>query len=302
MKVKTVFFVSLLAVICFGLGLASAQYFFGSITDKMRHTLSRDMARAVSRELQAIESRLGTQSRDANRDLALHAATSSGHGSTVANEGDTLPYGPHGHDLLAALRQGGYTLVFRHAPQENIDKASLLAFDLLTLTKSRLEHPTFTKGLCLNAQGRAEAWLIGRALRELAIPVGQIWSSPVCRARELAEIAFGRVDRVVPALGYRAMFTSLAEADEAANQLRALLQAPPATGTNTVLTSPLAVIKFFPELQVSLNFSDAAVFRPTPDGQLVYASRLALSDWVKWLDRVDLTQPVNRPNGAVARR
>jgi hypothetical protein len=302
MKVKTVFLIVLLAIVCFGLGLASTQYVFGSIGAEMRHALAGDMRRSIARELKAIEDKLGVQSNAEGRDLARPETPPFAGGSTAADDGDTLPYGPHGRDLLAALQQGGYTLVFRHAPQDVMDRDSLLAFDLLTLTQAGLEHPTFTKGLCLNARGRAEAWLIGQAVRELAIPVGKIWSSPVCRARELAEIAFGRIDHVIPALGYRSMFTSPAEADEARHHIRALLVEPPAAGTNNVLTSPLEVIQFFPDLKVTLHRSAAAVFRHAPDGQLVYASRLALADWVKWMKRVDMTRPLSRRNGAMAQR
>jgi hypothetical protein len=256
----------------------------------------------MARELKAIEHQLGVQSRAAGRGLALSEPTSAAGGSSAAADGDTLPYGPHGRDLLAALRQGGYTLVFRHAPQDVMDKDALLAFDLLTLTQAGLEHPTFTQGLCLNARGRAEAWLIGQAVRELAIPVGKIGSSPVCRARQLAEIAFGRIDHVIPALGYGAMFTSPAEADEAMTHMRALLAEPPAAGTNQVFTSPREVLTFFPNLKVTLNLSDAAVFRHGPDGRLVYAARLALADWVKWMERVDMIRPVSRRNRAMAQR
>ena len=45
----------------------------------------------------------------------------------------------------------------------------------------------------LNAEGRRQARAIGTALRRLDIPVGEVVTSPYCRTRDTARLAFGRL-------------------------------------------------------------------------------------------------------------
>jgi hypothetical protein len=62
------------------------------------------------------------------------------------------------------------------------------------------------------------------------------------------------------------------------------------------------VLEHVPNVKIALHACDAAVFRRAPNGQLVYASRLALADGVRWIARVDMTSPVTRKSRAVAQR
>lgn len=91
------------------------------------------------------------------------------------------------HDVQAqatwqALIRGGHTLVFRHSIDEpgNGDP-----------------HPLYRFGDCthqrqLVPEGRAKAKRVGRLLRERGVRIGEVLSSEWCRARDSAQLMFGR--------------------------------------------------------------------------------------------------------------
>jgi phosphohistidine phosphatase SixA len=52
----------------------------------------------------------------------------------------------------------------------------------------------------LTDAGRQQARIIGQAIKALKIPVGQVLSSPYCRAREYAQLLFDKPPQVEPSL------------------------------------------------------------------------------------------------------
>jgi phosphohistidine phosphatase SixA len=126
------------------------------------------------------------------------------------------------------LRRGGYVVALRHAATD--PTATDMTGDLSDCSRQRN----------LNAAGRRQARAIGRAFRELGIPVGRVLASPFCRTRDTARLAFGRV-RPSRALLSADFFASDATARQRAG-LRRLLATPPGEGTNTVLVSHEAAI------------------------------------------------------------
>src|SRR5262245_59573700 len=78
-----------------------------------------------------------------------------------------------GPALVTALRQGGYVIVMRHAssPREVPDKKTANA-DNLNLERQ------------LDEAGRVTATAMGKALRDLKIPIGEVLTSPTYRALE----------------------------------------------------------------------------------------------------------------------
>src|SRR5229473_3451003 len=92
--------------------------------------------------------------------------------------------------LINALRQGGYVLVMRHAssPREAPTKQSANA-DNVNLERQ------------LDDNGRATAIAMGKALRELRIPVGEVFTSPTYRALETVRLAQFPNPRTQPELG-----------------------------------------------------------------------------------------------------
>ena len=105
------------------------------------------------------------------------AGLALGQSPPAASSGQPLT----GPALLAALRQGGYVLYFRHTSTDfgqNDDRMT--------------GYEDCGRQRNLTDAGRAEARAIGAAIRALGIPIGRVLASPFCRTRETAELIFGR--------------------------------------------------------------------------------------------------------------
>jgi virginiamycin B lyase len=126
--------------------------------------------------------------------------------------------------LVDGLRRGDYVLAFRHAATD------------FSMTDSTRDLSDCSRQRNLTAEGRRQARSIGRAFRQLGIPVGRVLASPFCRTRETATLAFGRV---VPsrALLSAEFFEGEPAGERQPARLRQLLASPPRGATNTILVS-----------------------------------------------------------------
>jgi phosphohistidine phosphatase SixA len=123
--------------------------------------------------------------------------------------------------LAKALREGGVVLVMRHAKTETAtDEVEVLG--------------DCTEQRNLSDDGRAQARKLGRDIRALGVPVREVRASPMCRTRETAELAFGRVttDRTLITPG---VVGTAEDDDRRIARLRTMTTAPP--GTATVLVT-----------------------------------------------------------------
>jgi virginiamycin B lyase len=141
---------------------------------------------------------------------------------TTATSPDRPPAGSTA--VVGRLRRGGYVLVFRHA-----------ATDFST-TDTTGDPRDCSRQRNLDARGRRQSRQIGRAFRDLGIPVGRVLASPFCRTRDTARLAFGRV-RASEALLSGDFFSDDAAAERQSSRLRRLLRQRPRGGTNTILVS-----------------------------------------------------------------
>lgn len=146
------------------------------------------------------------------------------------------PQGPAPHELARLLRQGGYILYFRHGQRQKWD--SVIAFDVHELaTGQDASQSGYRDAVCLTPQGKEEARMIGATLALGSIPVGHVAASPVCRARQTAQLAFGRIDGIHMALAHTPV-TNPSNAQAFKDELGALLRdIPVRPGTNTVITA-----------------------------------------------------------------
>jgi phosphohistidine phosphatase SixA len=85
--------------------------------------------------------------------------------------------------LWKELRGGGHVLLIRHASTEPGlgDPAGLRIGDCSTQRN-------------LSAQGRDESARIGERLRREKVPIARVFTSPWCRCRDTATLAFGRAE------------------------------------------------------------------------------------------------------------
>ena len=64
------------------------------------------------------------------------------------------------------------------------------------LNNLKAENEYFSKAVCLSERGLVQARAIGEILKKIQIPYHVVASSPSCRARQTAELAFGGYDYV----------------------------------------------------------------------------------------------------------
>jgi phosphohistidine phosphatase SixA len=167
--------------------------------------------------------------------------------------------------LARAMQRGGLVLVLRHAATD----LSRPDQDPIVLSDCRTQRN-------LNAQGRADARTIGRGARRLKLRIGSVLSSPFCRTKETARLAFGRF-RVSRAL----LNTIDAEHDVRwRRQIRAarrLLGTKPASSMLTVLVTHGSVVGDTTGL--TLEEGETLVFRPRGSSRFRLLGRILPREW-----------------------
>jgi phosphohistidine phosphatase SixA len=168
-----------------------------------------------------------------------------------------------GQALIKALRQGGYVILMRHAssPREAPDKQSANP-DNVNIERQ------------LDATGRASATAMGKALRDLKIPVGDVLTSPTYRALETVRYAQLGSPHTYPELGDGGQSMQAATDAQTAWLKNQVAQIP--KGTNTIIVTHFPNInRAFPELSTGLADGEALVFGP---GSTLVA-RIKIEDW-----------------------
>jgi phosphohistidine phosphatase SixA len=166
----------------------------------------------------------------------------------------------HGAELLAALRAGGFILYFRHSDTDH------------SQTDQSLDDCAHQRNL--TDRGREHARAIGEAIRALAIPIGPVRASPMCRTVETAMLIFGTAERSPAA---REAGPQPPGTPERYSALRALLSTPPPAGVNAVIVGHGYPFYSLVRGQV-LEEGEAAIVRPGSGGFEV-AARLGLKEW-----------------------
>lgn len=167
--------------------------------------------------------------------------------------------------LVDQLRRGGVVLVIRHAATD-FSKPDQDPVDLKDCRTQRN----------LSAEGRRDARRIGQGARRLQLRIGSVLSSPFCRTRETARLAFGRAT-------VSAALLNTITADHDAiwrRQIRAarrLLGAKPAAGRVTVLVTHGGVVG--DATGQTLEEGETLVFRPLGSGRFRLVGRILPRDW-----------------------
>lgn len=172
--------------------------------------------------------------------------------------------------LISDLRNGGYVIVFRHAPT-NRDQADTNPLDFSDTTHQRL----------LSDKGRELAGEIGNAFLALKIPVGKVYTSKYNRAIETGQLIGG--GKVTPTLDVTegGVVATPIENDRRAAALKDLVATAPAAGTNTiVVTHKPNLIDAFGGDWAASKEAEAGVFKPNGKTAALVA-RVQASDWIK---------------------
>lgn len=174
-----------------------------------------------------------------------------------------------GDALVKALQRGGYVIVMRHAssPREVPDKQHA--------------NPDNTKPeRQLDETGRATSAAMGKALRDLKIPIGEIFSSPTYRALETLRLAQLPNAKPTPELGDNGQSMSITNEAQAAWLQKAVTVFP--SGTNTLLVTHFPnLTRAFPQDAKGVEDGEALIFGPDGKGSAKIVARVKIEDWPK---------------------
>src|SRR5579864_256174 len=172
-----------------------------------------------------------------------------------------------GEALLNALRRGGYVILMRHAssPNDAPDKQTANADNV------KLERQ-------LDQTGRTTATAMGKALRDLKIPIGDVLTSPTYRALET--VRYAQLGNPHPYAELGDNGRSMQGGTEAqATWLRNRVTQFP-SGANTILVTHFPNIRdAFPQFAAGLADGEALVFGPDGKGHATLVARIKIEEW-----------------------
>jgi phosphohistidine phosphatase SixA len=170
-----------------------------------------------------------------------------------------------GAALVDALRPGGHVILLRHMSTEHVapDPGYFEVRDCSTQRN-------------LSEEGKGQARLVGKAFAKLAIPVGEVLSSPYCRCLETGRLAFGRVTESEILSVWDAL--TVPERSERGGVVRKMLGTSPPAGANTILITHTGTLLYSFGLN-SRPEGIAHVFRPNESGAAEYLGMLKPEDW-----------------------
>ena len=173
----------------------------------------------------------------------------------------------HGEALVKALQNGGYVIVKRHAssPREVPDKQTA--------------NPDNTKPeRQLDETGRNTATAMGKAVRELKIPIGSVLSSPTYRALETVRLAQFGTPKTFAELGDNGQSMQGGTAAQAAWLQNQVTQFP--KGTNTLVVTHFPnITAAFPQSSAGLADGEALIFGPDGKGGAAVLARVKIEEW-----------------------
>lgn len=176
--------------------------------------------------------------------------------------------------LVDGLLAGGYNIYFRHvatdwSQSDDVRKAG----DWLNCDPLRMRQ--------LSDSGRANARAIGKAMRELKIPVGEVLASPYCRTVETARLMdIGKVTLSTDVMNLRASSYFEGRAAIVASAQK-LLATPPAPGTNRVIVAHGNVAR--KATPVYPGEGEGIVFQPDGNGGFQVIARMPPDRWAQLL-------------------
>jgi phosphohistidine phosphatase SixA len=195
---------------------------------------------------------------------------------TVLTEvGDNIDDGA----LLEHLQSGGLVLVFRHGETgPDADRADAVS-GRYSLEGSRKERQAAyldcDRQRNLSEEGRADLQTVAKAIREIDLAIGEVYSSPMCRTRETAWLLAGQVAPRESLIGPHN------------EERQRLVSTVPAIGGNRLLVSHGYVILSivpdpeWPDERGQIGRGHAHVLEPLGGGEFRILAELGPDDWTR---------------------
>jgi phosphohistidine phosphatase SixA len=194
--------------------------------------------------------------------VGLLALFLAGAGSAIAQSP------PSDAELVAMLREGGLVIVIRHGATDD-DQADTDPLNPDNVAKQRR----------LSARGEEAAKTLGRAFKDIGIPISKVITSQFDRAYQTARLA--GLDQAVKSVDVTegGLVVSPNENKRRAVAFRALVSAAPPAGTNMVIvTHKPNIIDAFGKDWFEVKEGETTIFRPAPPGSQV-VTRFQIDEW-----------------------
>lgn len=167
------------------------------------------------------------------------------------------------------LRRGDLVLIMRHAKSPREEPGPNLV---------QPDNPTFERQL--DAEGRAAARDMGRAITAMKINVSAILTSPTYRGRETARLIAAGQPTTVRELGDGGRGMDPVTEGERVEALRRIAQTPPAAGSIVIAVTHLPNITgAFGASYGDMAEGESLVLRPDGKGGTVPVSRIKIAEW-----------------------
>ena len=174
-----------------------------------------------------------------------------------------------GPALTAALRQGGYVMVMRHASSPTTIPS-----------KAEAAAGNFGPERQLDAKGRDTARAMGEAFKALRIPVGAVLSSPTYRAIETTRYAQLGIPLPVPELGDGGQGMAGNVEEERRAWLRKKIGEAPPTGMDILLvTHAPNITGAFGQAGMGIAEGEMMVFKPDGKGAAPLVAHVKIDEW-----------------------
>lgn len=187
--------------------------------------------------------------------------------SLLLSSGTTYGQALSGGAVIRALQHGGYVIVMRHAssPRE-------------APTQQNADADNVNRQRQLDQAGRASAIAMGKALRKLKIPIGDVYTSPTYRARETAQLAQLPNPRTIIELGDGGRSMQSITENQAEWLRKRSAQLP--SGVNTIIVTQFPNIsRAFPQWASGLADGEALVLGSDGNGRLAVIGRIKIEEW-----------------------
>lgn len=176
--------------------------------------------------------------------------------------------------LILELQQGGFVVYIRHG-KTDITRRDYYPVDLSDCSKQRP----------LTDEGREELRFLSEILKKLQIPLGNIYTSPMCRAVESTEILFGNNYIVEKYLMYTAQLTSDEKKPILEKTLELLSKPLSSENKNRIIVAHAPnladLMNYFPEIEASV-----IIFQPLGNNQYNYLATILPDEWNYLLDKM----------------
>jgi hypothetical protein len=178
--------------------------------------------------------------------------------------------------LISSLKDGGYVIVFRHGATDDSQK-DVYPFKFDDMGAQRQ----------LSEKGRELARELGAALKKLAVPIGEVYTSRLNRAVETGKLLGGKEVSPVDELTDSGAGSTSAMANpdgknaKAGRAMRELVNTAPKPGVNNLaVTHKTNVADAFGKEFADIREGEALVYKTSSTGPAVLIARVQANEWI----------------------